>query len=506
MVSVNTNIAALQSHSALTSTKGDFENSMLRLSTGKKINGAADDAAGLSIANSMTAQIKGLKMASKNAGDAISLTNTVEGALQESTNILQRMRELSVQATSDTNSGNDRVFIQDEINQLNNELNRIANTTEFNGIKVLNGTYSDKTIQVGNLGSQTISVGVENADNNSLGAYQIESIDETGGLNGSAASASSALDALHVAAADYTVRGFFGTKTASVDAGADARDVSAAFNLVSSTTGVKSTAISKAQLSMQALNANGASFNFTLQGKSSTASTVTATISSTTDLTALKDAINAVSGSTGVVATLRSDKSAVFITNDEGYDITIGDLTTGAVTSTATLRVAAMERDGTVDGTNRDLLGHTAVTDSTSIMGQVILSGDKPFTVTSGNAANAFSTGVLAQVSSLSTVGNINIKTVSGATNAIAVLDGALMMISASRSKMGALQNRLNSTVQNLSTIITKSEQARSRVLDADMASETTSLSKSQILQQASTAMLAQANKANQGVLTLLQG
>ena len=108
-----------------------------------------------------------------------SLTTTVEGALQESTNILQRMRELAVQATSDTNSGNDRVFIQDEINQLNNELNRIANTTEFNGIKVLNGTYSDKTIQVGNLGSQTISIGVENADNNTLGAYQIESVDES---------------------------------------------------------------------------------------------------------------------------------------------------------------------------------------------------------------------------------------------------------------------------------------------------------------------------------------
>ena len=209
MVSVNTNIAALQSHSALTGTKGDFENSMLRLSTGKKINGAADDAAGLSIANSMTAQIKGLKMASKNASDAISLTNTVEGALQESTNILQRMRELAVQATSDTNSGNDRVFTQDEINQLNNELNRIANTTEFNGIKVLNGTFSDKTIQVGNLGSQTISIGVENADNNTLGAYQIESVDESVGRVGSAASAATALNALVTATADYTVKGFF---------------------------------------------------------------------------------------------------------------------------------------------------------------------------------------------------------------------------------------------------------------------------------------------------------
>jgi flagellin len=499
MVSVNTNIAALQSHSALTSTRGDFENSMLRLSTGKKINGAVDDAAGLSIANSMTAQIKGLKMASKNASDAISLTNTVEGALQESTNILQRMRELSVQATSDTNSGNDRVFIQDEINQLNNELNRIANTTEFNGIKVLNGTFSDKTIQVGNLGSQTISVGVENADNNTLGAYQIESVDESV-TAASAAANIIAADALNNAAADYTVKGFFGTKTASVDAGADARDTAAAFNLVSSTTGVKATAISKAIIQASA----AATFTFTLQGKSTTTSTVTATITATTDLTSLKDAINSVSGSTGIVATLTSDKAGINITNDEGYDIFIADVTTGA--TTANLTVRAMERDGTIDGTTRTLTGVTTTGDSAGILGQVILSGDKPFTITPGNAANSFSAATASLSSSLSTVGNINIKTVSGATNAIAVLDGALMMISASRSKMGALQNRLNSTVQNLSTIITKSEQARSRVLDADMASETTALSKSQILQQASTAMLAQANQANQGVLQLLQG
>ena len=230
----------------------------------------------------MTAQIKGLKMASKNASDAISLTNTVEGALQESTNILQRMRELSVQATSDTNSGNDRVFIQDEINQLNNELNRIANTTEFNGIKVLNGTFSDKTIQVGNLGSQTISVGVENADNNTLGAYQIESIDESVTADSAAANIIAA-DAINHADADYTVKGFFGTKTASVDAGADARDTAAAFNLVSSTTGVKATAISKAIIQASA----AATFTFTLQGKSTTTSTVTATITATTDLLSL---------------------------------------------------------------------------------------------------------------------------------------------------------------------------------------------------------------------------
>ena len=498
MVSVNTNIAALSSHNALTGTKGDFENSMLRLSTGKKINGAADDAAGLSIANSMTAQIKGLKMASKNASDAISLTTTVEGALQESTNILQRMRELAVQATSDTNSGQDRVFIQDEINQLNNEINRIANTTEFNGIKVLNGTYTDKTIQVGNLGAQTIQVGVENADNNTLGAYQIESVDESRFAD-SLAHAITNTNSVISADADYTVKGFFGTKTASIDAGADARDVAAAFNLVSSTTGVKATAITRARITASA----AATFTFTLQGKSTTASTVTGTITSTTDLTALKDSINSVSGSTGIIATLTSDKAGINVTNDEGYDIFFGDLDTGGVD--ANLVINAMERDGTLDGTSRTLDGDATNGDSAGIIGQVILSGDKPFTVTPGHADNHFSAATTSISSSLTTLGSINIKTVSGATNAIAVLDGALSMISASRSKMGALQNRLNATVDNLSTIITKTEQARSRVLDADMASETTALSKSQILQQASTAMLAQANQANQGVLQLLQ-
>ena len=171
------------------------------------------------------------------------------------------MRELAVQATSDTNSGNDRVFIQDEINQLNNELNRIANTTEFNGIKVLNGTYSDKTIQVGNLGSQTISIGIENADNNTLGAYQIESVDESVDSRYSCFYHSFKCYSVNAAAADYTVKGFFGTKTASVDAGADARDVAAAFNLVSSTTGVKATAITKARLTASA----AATFTFTLK-------------------------------------------------------------------------------------------------------------------------------------------------------------------------------------------------------------------------------------------------
>ena len=160
---INTNISSLSSMKHLHKAVGRESRAAERLSSGLRVNGARDDAAGLSIVSRMSAGIRGTSKAIQSNMQSISLLQTGEGVLQEQTNMLQRMRELAVQATSDTNSGQDRVFIQDEINQLNNELNRIANTTEFNGIKVLNGTFTDKTIQVGNLGSQTISVGVENA-------------------------------------------------------------------------------------------------------------------------------------------------------------------------------------------------------------------------------------------------------------------------------------------------------------------------------------------------------
>ena len=142
---VNTNLGSLSAQRSLATSGTELKTAMERLSSGKKINTAADDAAGFAIAERMTAQIRGLNMATKNANDGLAMLAVIENATNDVTDMLQRMRELAVQATSDTNSGNDRVFIQDEINQLNNELNRIANTTEFNGIKVLNGTYSDKT-------------------------------------------------------------------------------------------------------------------------------------------------------------------------------------------------------------------------------------------------------------------------------------------------------------------------------------------------------------------------
>ena len=181
MVSVNTNIASIGARNSLTGNNGMTETAFERLSSGKRINSASDDAAGLQIANSMTSQINGLKMAAKNASDGISLVNTVDGALAESTEILQRMRELAVQAVSDTNSGQDRVFIQDEINALNTELNRIASTTQFNGMNLLDGTFTNVELQVGADVGQKVMFGVNNVDNATLGSFQLTSAVETTG-------------------------------------------------------------------------------------------------------------------------------------------------------------------------------------------------------------------------------------------------------------------------------------------------------------------------------------
>ncbi len=492
MVSVNTNIASLQAQNSLRGTQGEYENAMLRLSTGKKINGAADDAAGLSVASSMTAQIKGLKMASKNASDGISLVNTVEGALDEATGILQRMRELSVQAISDTNNGSDRTYIQDEINQLNNELNRISSTTQYNGLNVLDGSYTDRTIQIGNLSNQVMKFGVASSDTTTLGAFQITSLASATAIAANAAAAETAATALVNVGADYILQGSFGTKTAGVDAGANARDTAKAVNLLSGETNVKATAITKARFTLAATG----TVTFTIKGKSSTASTVTATNAAITDLTATKDAINAVSGSTGVTATLNAAKNEVWLVQAEGYNVVIGDVLG------SNMVLSAQDPD---DAASTAVTLATGGDDSSAVVGTVRLSSDKSFTFTPQHAANLFSWATTAIASSLTQLGDVSLKTVNGATNAISVIDQSLAMVASSRSQLGAIQNRLTSTVNNLSNIIQKTEQSRSQITDADFATETTALSKAQILQQASTAMLAQANQANQGVLRLLQ-
>ena len=594
MTSINSDQMSSMVLASLNKSNSEMKMAMERLSTGKRINAAGDDAAGLSISSKLRAQVDSLNAAIKNSSDALAMVSTIEGALVETTSILQRMRTLAVQSSSDTNTGNDRTYLQDEVNQLITEINRISTNTEFNSTKLLDGTFTDKNIQIGTASNQVLRLGVASTDSTKLGAYQLDTIDETIARADSFSAANTAVNALFDADADYTIKGSFGTFTAMVDAGADARDVASSFNLLSGDTGVSATALSKANLSVSAAG----TFSFTLQGKSTTTSQITATVTSTTDLTAIKDAINAVSGSTGITAALSSDKAGINITQSEGYDILIGDVTTGS--TNADLVVAAMDMDNVKDTTDvtvdttatittgaaatlaatahgfsvgdvvtytaagtalaglasgtsyivgtvadansftlltttsgavtygnsgnangvtgaggnasdkftrigRSLDGDSTSGDSTAVVGVVRLSSQNAYTVSPGNAANIFSTGTTELTASHNTISNISLTTKAGATKAMSIIDGALLMISGIRSDMGSANNRLESTIDNLSNIAVNAQKSLSTVEDANFAEETARLTKAQILSKAATSMLAQANKAKETMLALLQ-
>ena len=497
MTSINSDFMSQLALRSLGNSSNMMTQAMERLSTGKRINSAADDAAGLGIATKLKAQVNSLNAATRNATDALALIGTIDGALEESGEILLRMRELAVQSASDTNTGTDRSFIQDEVNALNNELNRISSSTEFNAVKLLDGTYNNKSIQIGTGANQVFNIGVTATDSTTLGAYQIESAASATALVGTAASGNLAINALVTGTADYVVKGSFGTSTVNIDAGADAKDVAQAFNLVSGTTGITASAVTKAKIT--AISAAD-TFSFTLKGKSTTASTVNATVASTSNLTSLKDAINSVSGSTGITASLTNDLSGINLTQQDGYDIVVGDVTSAS----ATMTMKAADKDGTADATAR-ILAATTTTDSAGFIGQVSLSSHKAYTVTPGVATNHFSAATTASASTLSTMGALDLSSQTGATNALSVIDGAIAMISEVRSEMGAAENRLTSTVDNLSNVSVNTQRSLTSVEDANFASETSALTKAQILQQAATSMLAQANKAKQTMLVLLQ-
>ena len=501
MTSINSDQMSAMVLASLNKSNAEMQQAMERLSTGKRINSAGDDAAGLSISAKLRAQVDSLNAAIKNSSDALAMVSTIEGALVETTSILQRMRQLAVQSSSDTNTGNDRTYLQDEVNQLITEINRISSNTEFNSTKLLDGTFTDKNIQIGTASNQVLRLGVMATDSTKLGAYQLDTVDETIAPDDTFASAKSALNDLFSGSADYIVKGTFGTFTASVDDGADARDVASSFNLISGDTGVNATALTKARLTVS----NAATFSFTLEGKSTTTSTITATITSTTDLTAIKDAINAVSGSTGITAALTSDKSGIDITQSEGYDVIIGDVATGS--TDANLLVTAMDMDGNLDTTGgaRTLDGDGTTGDSTAIVGTVRLSSQNAYTVTPGNAANHFSTGTSELTATHNTISAVSLTTKEGATKAMSVIDGALLMISGIRSDMGSANNRLQSTIDNLSNIAVNAQKSLSTIEDANFAEETAKLTKAQILAKAATSMLAQANQAKETMLALLQ-
>jgi flagellin len=456
----------------------------MRLSSGKKLNSAADDAAGMAISTRMNAQVRGLNMAVKNVGDGISIVSTVESSLTEITNMLQRMRELSVQAANDINSGTDRNYLQEEINQIKSEITNLSENTEFNGIKILDGTFTDKAIQIGTNSGQTVKFSVDSVSSSALGAFTY-----TGTTKEAAAAAATVTANTNTTAEDVSVHGHTVSKDFAASAAQSGKSLAAAINVETGATGVKATAQTYAKLLSTAASAT---YSITLNGTS----TGNFAIGSTSVGDAVTK-INQISGTTGVTAAASSDGSFVTLHHAQGEDITIINDSAGT-----DLDVVAVGYDGKTAGSTVISLAATAGNDSTSVQGNVQLSSSKTFSVTQSGtpALGYFVTGS----GSLSTISNVDVKSQAAATAAISTIDGAMEKISSVRAELGALTNRLEYTVDNLTNIATNTQAAISRIVDADFAAETAKLTKAQILQQAGTAMLAQANQSKQSVLALL--
>lgn len=498
-LSINTNVSSLTAQRNLVSSQGGLNTAMQRLSSGLRINSAKDDAAGLAISDRMTAQITGLNQAVRNANDGISLAQTAEGALQESTNIVQRMRELAVQSANDTNTAGDRGKIMKEVNQLKSELSRIADTTTFNGKKLLDGSFSGQKFQIGANATQTISVSVNSARADGLGSQRID----VGGTGTSklevAVTAAAGVVNNGITGGSFTLTGSYNgtayTSAVTVAANDSAKNIATAINNNTPTTGVTATAITEVKLS--GLQAAG-TVTMDLKGSNTTtAVTVSATMTSATDLSALASAINDKLSQTGISATLSSDKAFITLTQADGYDIKINNY----VHSTAgkTLSVAGLTSAGGATATAT----LTNTNNATVVAGRIALDSDQSFNVTDGQGDVMGATTI--QASTLNQVANIDLGTQSGANSALSVLDGALSMIDSARAELGSVQNRFQSTISNLMNVSENTTAARSRIRDADFASETSAMTKGQILQQAGIAILSQANQQTQNVLSLLR-
>ncbi len=500
---INTNAYSLNAQRNLNTSQSSLATSLQRLSSGLRINSARDDAAGLAISDRLTSQIRGLNQAVRNANDGISLAQVAEGALQESTNILQRMRELSIQSANGSNSDSDRQALQAEVSQLQAELTRIADTTAFGGRKLFDGTFGQAQFQVGAEANQTIAFALKDTDATQIGVYRadLDSATANSGLGRAIAAAANTAGANSVAAGTLDITGE-GSATVNVAAASSAREVASLVNAESSTTGVTADARTVAQLG-NVTTAGNLSFTLTADSGSTTNSvTISATVTSTSDLTALANAINAESGSTGIQATIDNSGASISLISEAGDDILIeGFVNSGGGNMTVTSR----NYDNTTSGDAILLTGDGAAasTDSTRVIGEVQLSSTNAFSVTASDASlNDVTT---AETGSLASAADVDISTVAGSQSAIGIIDGALNQIDSLRADLGAVQNRLASTISNLQNVAENVSSARSQIRDADFAKETAELTRNQILQQAGIAMLSQANAQPQNVLSLLQ-
>lgn len=530
---INTNVASLNSQRNLSTSQASLNTSIQRLSSGLRINSAKDDAAGLAISDRMNSQIRGMNQATRNANDGVSMAQTAEGALSSSGDILQRIRELAVQSSNSSNSASDRKALQTEVTQLSSELNRIANTTEFNGQKLLDGTMGTANFQVGANAGQLISMTGSNFQTNTYGNNSIASngvaagatskaTDGTIVINGAAGTATIPTKA--GAAATPGSAGTTGTPgndgpdntpgtaddvaaipgtpasagTAAV-ASSTAKSIAADINKETANTGVTASARTDMNLKMAGA---GASYSFTLASDNSDAVTVSFSVegsgSNASDYASAINAINAQSAKTGVTAQYDSkNNGSIKLTNANGEDIKLG-----SKAGSGSVSVQNYKADGDVEGTSFAMDGTTNTT--AVVNGRVTYDSENSFSVT--DTTSGLNTAAAGSASKLKSVATLDITTFEGSQAAIKIADAALAKVNGQRAQFGALQSRFESAISNLSSTTENLSASRSRIVDTDFAAETAKMTRGQILQQAGTSMLAQANSLPNGVLSLLRG
>jgi flagellin len=545
---INTNVPSLTSQRNLNQSQNALAVSLQRLSSGFRINSAKDDSAGLAISERFSAQIRGLDQARRNANDGISLAQTAEGALQSSGEILQRIRELAVQSANATNSAGDRAALNAEVQSLSQELQRIAATTEFNGQKLLDGSFSAAQFQVGANANQTITATSGNFQVGTYGNYRIggQAVYRAEGpgdlVRGSTEGARlSQFGASHpflpvdqspiIADNTITLQTAAGTRQVSYKASSSAERVAAAINQAQ--TGVKATALTSFVVGATAdgsgdINVGfmqNTTYSFLLSSDTTpdVAPTSFTTISFTTggslntaavdtqeQLSAAAQAFNDVAAKTGFSAqVVRTDSAtltyALQLTNAEGKDVRFVNNNANASISLADTKV--------IDGDTNNLGGSLMLpanfaaetwnsVSGSWITGQLMLDADKSFAAVDSGAQFLLTAGT--QSSQLQAAVNMDVSTVDAANRTLAIVDSALAAVNAQRVRYGALQSRFEQCIGNLQATSENMSASRSRIRDTDFAEETARLTRAQILQQAGVAMLSQANAQPQLILRLL--
>ena len=465
---INTNIGSLTAQRNLGMSQASLSTAMQRLSSGLRINSAKDDAAGLAISERMTTQIRGSNQAARNANDGISLAQTAEGDMAQIGNNLQRMRELAVQSANATNSASDRAALDGEVQALSAEIDRAAQNSSFNGNKLLDGSFTAQKFQVGanSTANDSITIAqIASARTSALGGYTTTN---AGGATTTALTSTSLI-------LNGTAVGASAATNIAGQSSSSAYAIAVAINAVSGQSGVTATAqpttlAGSAPGGFGAISAGVLTINSVSVGAVASGGTVPVQGANAAA------AINLLSSQTGVTATADAT-GAVALTAADGRDIVVG----GVITNTG------ITTTGTTHG--------TVTLGSTGASGITIAGANPGFAgLTAGTT-----------LATASYISSMNVLTASAATAALGTIDGALSAVNASRAALGALQNRFTSVVTSLQTTSENLSASRSRIQDADFAAETANLSRSQILQQAGTAMVAQANQLPQGVLALLR-